>query len=346
MINLEKEIREQPSVLAGICEKNCETVQKIVDTAKAAGVRGIYFAARGTSDHACIYAQYLFGILCGVPCTLGTPSVFTKYGAHVDLSGMLVIGVSQSGKAEDVIEVIKSAKSDGAITVAITNAEGSPLANEADYHLFCGAGPEVSIAATKTFTSQMYLLAALAVKWCGCEKLLAELKALPEAAQTFLDTMPEQIEGLAKKYSDIPGAVLLGRGISYPIALEGALKMLETNKIKMKGYPISDFHHGPIAQIHKGDLVFVLAPAGKVFDDCTEIIGKLHGVEADVVVLTDDEKAEFDGCTKVLLPNTGSELTSVFMQVMFFQMLACKMTIVRGIDPDVAGVINKVTITK
>jgi len=346
MINLEKEIREQPSVLAGICEKNCETAQKIVDAAKAAGIKNIYFAARGTSDHACIYAQYLFGILCGIPCTLGTPSVFTKYGAHVDLSGHLVIGVSQSGKAEDVIEVIKSAKKDGAITVAITNVEDSPIVAEADFALFCGAGPEVSIAATKTFTSQMYLLAALAAKWCGCDKFKAELKALPETAQKFLDTMPAEIEKLAEKYQNIPGATILGRGLSYPIALEGALKMLETNKIKMKGYPISDFHHGPIAQLHTGDLVFVLAPAGKVEDDCQEIIRKLHGVEADIVVLTDDADAVFEGCTKVVLPSTGSEFTSVFMQVMFFQMLACKMTIVRGIDPDVAGVINKVTITK
>ncbi len=346
MINLEKEIREQPSVLAGIMAKNSAAIKEIVENAKERAVSGIYFAARGTSDHACIYAQYLFGILCGIPCTLGTPSVFTKYGAHVDLSNYLVIGVSQSGKAEDVIEVIKSAKKDGALTVAITNVEDSPIVADADYALFCGAGPEVSIAATKTFTSQMYLLAALVSEWCGCEKFAAELNGISAVAEKFLDTMPAEIEKIADKYQNIPGATILGRGISYPIALEGALKMLETNKIKMKGYPISDFHHGPIAQLHTGDLVFVLAPAGKVEDDCQEIIRKLHGVEADIIVLTDDENAVFDGCTKVVLPSTGSELTSVFMQVMFFQMLACKMTIVRGIDPDVAGVINKVTITK
>lgn len=346
MINLEKEIREQPSVLAEIGKKNDAVLESIVSAAKAAGVKNIYFAARGTSDHACIYAQYIFGILCGIPCTLGTPSVFTKYGAHVDLSGNLVIGVSQSGKAEDVIEVIKSAKADGAITVALTNAEGSPLSQCAEYHLFCGAGDEVSIAATKTFTSQMYLLAALASKWCGCEKFAAELANLHNCADKFLAEMPDTIEALAEKYQNITGATILGRGVSYPIALEGALKMLETNKLKMKGYPISDFHHGPIAQIHDGDLVFVLAPNGKVIDDCAEIIRKLHGVSADIVVLTDDASVKFDGCTNVVLPNTGSELTSVFMQVMFFQLLACKMTIVRGIDPDVAGVINKVTITK
>ena len=91
MINLEKEIREQPEALARVLDTNLDTIREIVAKAKAAGVKSIYFAARGTSDHACVYAQYLFGILAGVPCTLGTPSVFTKYGAHIDLSGMLGI---------------------------------------------------------------------------------------------------------------------------------------------------------------------------------------------------------------------------------------------------------------
>ena len=120
MINLEKEIREQPEALARVLDINLDTIREIVAKAKAAGVKSIYFAARGTSDHACVYAQYLFGILAGVPCTLGTPSVFTKYGAHIDLSGMLVVGVSQSGKAEDVLAVLESAKADirhGKLTV-------------------------------------------------------------------------------------------------------------------------------------------------------------------------------------------------------------------------------------
>ena len=148
MINLEKEIREQPAALAKVVDLNLPVIRQIVEKAKAAGVKNIYFAARGTSDHACVYAQYLFGIFAGIPCALGTPSVFTKYGAHVDLSDNLVIGVSQSGKAEDVLAVLESAKKDGAITVALTNNEDSPMAKCAEFHLFCGCGHEASIAAT------------------------------------------------------------------------------------------------------------------------------------------------------------------------------------------------------
>ncbi len=346
MINLEREIREQPEILASVIKNNEAVAEQIVAEAKANNVAGIYFAARGTSDHACIYAQYIFGILAGVPCVLGTPSVFTKYDAHVDLSRYLVIGVSQSGKAEDVLEVLRSAKADGAVTVAVTNELASPMASEAKYHLYCGAGPELSIAATKTFTSQMMLLALLAAKWSGNDEFLASLNAVSAKAAELIDGLDGTLQTLAERYSTMPGAVLLGRGISYCIALEGALKMLETNKIKMKGYPISDFHHGPIAQLHDGDPVFVIAPKGKTYTDALEITDKLKGVNADIIFITDDASAVPAGTTGVVIPNTGCELTTPFISVLVFQILACKMTIIRGIDPDKAGVINKITITK
>lgn len=346
MINLEKEIREQPAALAKVLGDNMPTVDAIVKEAKDSGVNGIYFAARGTSDHACVYAQYLFAILAGLPCTLGTPSVFTKYGARVHLKGMLVIGVSQSGKAEDVLEVLKSANEEGAITVAVTNNLESPMAKTAKYHLFCDCGFEASIAATKTFTTQMMLLAAIAGKWSGNVQFLENLANVHNKVAEFFDKNTAEIVELAKKYQNIPGAVILGRGISYPIALEGALKTLETNKLKMKGYPTSDFHHGPIAQVKKNDLVFVISPKGATEKDSADIIEKLLKEEADVLVVTNDAAQILPGTHGIVLPDTGCELTSPFISVLFFQMLACQLTIVRGIDPDKAGTINKITITK
>lgn len=347
MINLEKEIREQPAALANVLPANMSTIDAIVKEAKDAGVSSIYFAARGTSDHACVYAQYLFAILAGIPCTLGTPSVFTKYGAKVNLKGMLVIGVSQSGKAEDVLAVLESANADGAITVAVTNNTESPMAKTAKYHLFCDCGFEASIAATKTFTTQMMLLAGLAAKFADNDAFLKNLmENVPAAVGKFMDETVPEIEALAEQYQNIPGAVILGRGISYPIALEGALKMLETNKLKMKGYPTSDFHHGPIAQIKKGDLVFVLSPKGATDGDSRDIIEKLLKEEADVLVVTNDAAQILPGTHGIVVPCTGDELTSPFVSVLVFQMLACKMTIIRGIDPDKAGTINKITITK
>ncbi len=346
MINLEKEIREQPTALSTVLDRNLPTAEEIVAKAKEAGVKHIYFAARGTSDHACVYAQYLFGIFAGIPCTLGTPSVFTKYGAHIDLSDDLVIGVSQSGTAEDVLAVLGSAKSDGASTVAVTNNEDSPMAQTAKYHLFCGCGHEASIAATKTFTTQMTILGLLAAVWADDEGMIEAFRRISAVQQKMIDTKYDEIMAYAETYKDIPGAILLGRGVSYPIALEGALKMLETNKLKMKGYPTSDFHHGPIAQVKPGDLVFVLSPKGATGDDSRAVIEKLLGVGADVLVVTDARSEVPDGTTAVVLPSTGCEFTFPQVAVLFFQLLACCMTIVRGIDPDLAGVINKITITK
>ena len=347
MINLEKEIREQPSVLANAVKNNEAVLDAIVDAAKKAGVSSVCFAARGTSDHACIYAQYIFGILAGIPCALCTPSVVSKYGAKINYKNALVIGVSQSGRAEDVIDVILQAKADGALTVALTNNESSPLAASADFHLFCGAGPEVSIAATKTFTSQMMLLGALAAKWAGNKEYLDNLaNVVPGKVDELLDKTTPVIENVAKKYQNIPGAIVLGRGIAYPIALEGALKMLETNKLSMKGYALSDFHHGPIAQVKPRDLVIVISAKGAVTDDTEEMIGKLTNVGADILVITDDASDVPSHCSYIETPSTGSELTSTFMFVLVMQLLACKLTEIRGIDPDVAGVINKVTITK
>ncbi|MBQ7558554.1 MAG: SIS domain-containing protein, partial [Lachnospiraceae bacterium] len=221
MINLEKEIREQPEVLSRVIDLNLNRITEIVEKAKRRGVRHIYFAARGTSDHACIYGQYLFGIFAGIPCALGTPSVLTKYGAHIDLSDDLVVGVSQSGRAEDVLAVLESAKADGAITVAVTNNENSPMARAAEYHLYCGAGPETSIAATKTFTSQMMILGTMAAVWAGNDRLISEFRGVSAKVQELFDTKFEEIMSLAKAYSNIPGAVILGRGVSYCIALEG-----------------------------------------------------------------------------------------------------------------------------
>ena len=346
MINLETEIRQQPKALADVIDCNIARIKELVAEAKSVGIKSIYFAARGTSDHACVYAQYIFGIFAGIPCALGTPSVFTKYGAHVDLSSQLVIGVSQSGKAEDVLAVLESAKRDGAITVAVTNNTESPMAACAKYHLYCDCGFEASIAATKTFTTQMMILGLIAAEWSGNSELLEEYKKVSASAQQLLDNSFGDICDLAEKVRDIPGAVILGRGVSYPIALEGALKMLETNKLKMKGYPISDFHHGPIAQIKEGDVVFVISPKGRTEDDADQIIAKLKNIGADVIIVTDDKNEIEEGTSGIVLPSTGSEFTFPFMAAMFFQLLACRMTEIRGIDPDKAGVINKITITK
>lgn len=345
MINLEKEIFEQPEVLSRVYETNKEALTALVADMKQKGITNIYFVARGTSDHACIYAQYLFQIIAGIPCALGTPSVFTKYQSKVKFYKTLVLGVSQSGKAEDVMSVLRHANDNGILTATITNNLESPMASIANHHLYCNAGEERSIAATKTFTSQMYLLAMLCGLYADNKAFLDELAEVPVVISRLFKESMHQIKNIAYDTQDIAGAVVLGRGTSYPIALEGALKILETNKYKMRGYPVSDFYHGPVAQLSKDDVAFVLAPVGPVFDDSLAMLDKLDSVGAKSVVITDDAELS-QKRSSVLVPKTKSDLTSPFLFAIVMQLLAANLTIIRGIDPDSSEVIRKVTITK
>ena len=351
MINLEKEIREQPEVLSGVISANLETVKKIVADIKAVGITNVQFAARGTSDHAAIYAQYLIHTLVGIPCGLATPSVVSKYQGKMSYEKTLVIGVSQSGKAADALSVIERANATGAVTVAVTNDETSPLAKAAKYHLFCNAGPETSIAATKTFTSQMMALALLAGVWAEDDAFVAALGGVSADVASLLSTMPETLAALVQNYKSMAAAVVLGRGFAYPIACEGTLKVLETNGIKMRGYAVSDFHHGPKAQIHAGDTAIVVALRGAVMDDSITMINELTGLGADVVVITDDEAlCGKSGVHTLLIPNSTSypisDALSVYCAAVTLQLFALELVLAKGIDPDASKVLKKVTITK
>ena len=343
---MKKKSANNPTCLANVKKINEETLKALVADIKASDIDNVYFAARGTSDHASIYAQYLLGIYVGIPAALATPSVISVYNGKLCLKKSLVIGVSQSGKAADVLEVIKRGNSCGTITVAVTNELDSPLAKEAKYHLYCGAGHEASIAATKTFTSQMYVLGLLVAMWSGSDELMSGLDKVPAAVGTLLDYMPERIEALVTRYRYLTDAVVLARGITYPIALEGALKILETNQIKMKGYPISDFYHGPLAQIHKDNLAIVLAAEGPMLGDAKAMIKRLDEVGAEVLVISDSDEALEMSEFALGIPQLGSDALSPYLLAVTMQLIAQKLTVVRGIDPDASKVLNKVTITK
>src|SRR5262249_10142003 len=149
-------------------------------------IRHVVIAARGTSDHAATYAKYLFEIVVGVPVTLAAPSVFTLYDATVHLAGSLVIGISQSGQATDVVQTLSSARAAGALTAGITNVEGSPLTQVSDYAFLCHAGEEKAIAATKSYTTSLAVVALLAGQWANSAALLDGLRLVPEQIRATL----------------------------------------------------------------------------------------------------------------------------------------------------------------
>ena len=346
MMNLEKEIREQPEVLSAVLACNESVYAGLLTQLRQKKPRNVYFAARGTSDHASIFAQYLFALYLGMPCGLSTPSAISQYGAKINYADSLVIGVSQSGAAEDVLSVLNDAKQSGAITVAVTNTKDSPLAKAADFHLDCSAGPELSIAATKTFTAQMYLLAGLCARWSGSEVLADELAMVPKTVENALRTLPDQIRSMISDYRNMKNGVVLGRGMLYPIALEGALKILETNQLRMKGYSVSDFYHGPFAQLSGDETVFLLAGAGPCFKDSMAMLKKLNDNQIKTVVITDAETLTEPASQILRLPKTGSDVVTAFSAAVAMQLFAAILAQTRGIDPDQSKVLKKVTVTK
>ena len=261
------EISEQPRVLAGFNSLNAGCLESLSDEMRAKSIKHVIFAARGTSYHAGLYGQYVLAVKCGMPASAALPSCVTLYESAPFTEDDLVIGVSQSGQAADVLEVLEKAKKCGALTAAITNDGSSPVAACAKYHIDCGAGEEVSVAATKTFTAQMSGVLLLAAHISGDKGITEAFERLPDKVKETEDMCVRDIDAYAERYINTKDGFIVSRGFMYPVALEAALKMQETCYVRMKGYSAADFMHGPIAQTDADTSVIVLAPSGRTFDD-------------------------------------------------------------------------------
>ena len=340
------EILQQPKVLAGVEEANKSTLEKLAAELNEKNIGHAVFAARGSSDHAAIYGQYLLGVYKGVVCSLATPSTLTLYDADLNMSSDLVIGISQSGKAADVLAYIEKANKDGGVTVAITNNLDSPLAKTAKYHLYINAGLEESVAATKTFTAQLYLLALLTAYWSADEKLLSSLRNVPKTLEEGIEGILENAKAKSERYRYMVDGFVLARGFNYPIAKEMALKTQETCYIKMQGRAISDFYHGPLAQVHADVPVIVLAPSGKALNDAREMADRIQSLGAQILLVTDDKAFAQEIENSVLLPLAETEAASVYVFTVFAQAFAQYLSVSKGLNPDSPRSLNKVTITK
>lgn len=340
-----KEIMEQPAALKKSLETNAGVIDSLAELISERGIRNVVIAARGTSDHAAVYGKYVIEILTGMSVALAAPSVFTLYKSSLTFENTLVIGISQSGEASDVAEVLKAANAHGAVTVGITNFPDSPVARLSKYHLFCDTGIEKSVAATKTFTAELYLLGNLAAKLAGDSALLREFSAVPDKMKATFDVAGD-IGEKAERYRFADEIFVLARGINYSIALETALKIQETTYVNAKAFAVSDFHHGPMAMMEKGKPVIIYAPSGPALDDVVSMISALKDAQADLFVVSDRQDICGIGDCSFLIPSTGSDFISPFCNVAVAQMFSCKLAHEKGLDPDKPRMLNKVTITR
>lgn len=351
-----KEINEAPRIFSEIQAYNGEVMKNLIASVKASNATNFVAAARGTSDHALIFFKYALEVNSNYTVGLSAPSVVTLYNGKINYANSIVIGCSQSGKAADVLEVIKKGNEQGAITIAVTNDPESPMAKEAKFHLYCCAGPEISVAATKTFSSQLYVLLWLASELAEHKENLIHLKHLSPEIINIIPQIDEQTTKYAEMFKNMKSGFVLSRGITYAIALEATLKLQETCYIQMKGYAGSDFYHGPMAMVNEETPVIIYCAQNNgneemqnlVRADQIKCIDKMISLNAPVLLVTNDNvlKGKFAKCNDAFISFGVPEEIMMFAFALFAQMLACKISCAIGNNPDAPRALNKVTITK
>lgn len=272
-----KEVRQQPEVLQRILDEEWRSVLAAASTLRERGFHSVMLAARGTSDNAALYAKYLLEVLLGVPATLASPSVFTLYGSKMDLRGVLVVGISQSGESKDILESLRRSRELGASTVAMTNNEASSLARMAEFHLFLRAGKEESVAATKTYTAELLMLYLLISALGGRGHPNEAVWRLPYQAQKVLEVRWTS----TARYRYAEYLVIVSRGYNLSTAKEAALKLMETAYVVAEAFSEADFRHGPIAMIGKDFPVVAIVPPGKARPGMEALIESLSERGAD-----------------------------------------------------------------
>jgi glucosamine--fructose-6-phosphate aminotransferase (isomerizing) len=323
------EIAEQPQVLDRLLRQGALEIARVREVIERSQPRFVLIAARGTSDHAALYAKYLVEVCWPAPAGLVSPSSFTVYGARPQMAGVLFVAVSQSGGSPDLVESTEVARSCGALTVAVTNAPNSALAAAADHHVHIHAGAERAVAATKTYTAELLALYLLLVG--------GNAEAVPDAAARTLEYADRAHEA-AGRYRDVQRLITTARGFSYPTAREAALKVMETSYLSAQAFSGADLLHGPLAVVGPGVPVIAVAAPGRGGAAMRPVLDRLHAAGADVLHVGADDGLPIasDGIVEELQP---------ILEILPLQQMAWRLAIDRGGDPDRPRGLTKVTET-
>ncbi len=341
-----KEIFEQPRAITDtfrgrILEESGEVVFEDFNI-DIEGIKRVCIVACGTSWHAGLVGKFLFEELCRIPTEVDLASEFRYRDPLVD-GKTLVIGISQSGETADTLAAVREAKRKGARIVSICNVIESSLARESLFTIYTHAGPEIGVASTKAFTTQIVVFYLLAVFIGGRlgrikpemrRELIQELVRLPGKIEDLLE-LEGDIEDIARRYFHYRDFIYLGRGINYPIALEGALKLKEISYIHAEGYPAGEMKHGPIALIDEDMPVVVLAPRDKIY---SKILSNMEETKARCgKIITITSEGSNEPGTKsddlISLPHTSHHLTPILLTVPL-QLLAYHIAVLKGTDVD------------
>lgn len=343
--HLEAELREQPAALARLLAEAEPAVDELVTDLSGRAVDQVLIAARGSSDNAARYAQYVLGVRNRLLVALAAPSLSSCYGVGPRLRSTLAVGVSQSGRSPDVVGVVADARAQGCPTVALTNDPSSPLADAADHVVDLRAGVERSVAATKTYLCSLGAFALLSVRLAGDAEALAALRGMPSLVERALDEAAPGVDRLGALL-DAERWTVIGRGFNFSTAYEVALKVKELTGAVAEPYSAADFLHGPVAAVAAGQPVLLVAPRDAAFPSVAELAGPLRDRGARVVAVTDDDDLAGAADVVLRLPSGTPGWLTPLLAVVPGQVLALRMALARGVDVDSPHGLAKVTETR
>ena len=343
--HLEQELRQQPAALARLIEKQRGYAEQVRELFMRDDVQYILIASRGSSSNAARYAQYLLGRAYRVPVAFATPSLFTLYEQPPRLDGALVIGISQSGKSPDVVEVVAEARRQGRPTIALTNTPSSPLGLAADGVLKLEAGKEQAVAATKTYVNSLGAVALLFATSTADAQALDELQRLPEQLAAQLDESWGHVAEI-DRLGAVDGGTVVSRGINYCTAFEIALKIRELSGLLFESWSAADLMHGPVAAIGEGWPVVAVAPSGPALGAMADAVAAVAARGARTVVISDDAELRARGEIGLPLLPGVPEWLSPLVAVVPGQLAAMRLAQLRGIDLDEPLGLSKVTLTR
>ena len=333
MSHMAREAAEAPEAVVRFLQRNARALAEIGTHLKRRSPPVIITSARGSSDCAAGYFKYLAEILTGVPCSSIGASVVSVYGAKLHLKDGLCLTISQSGKSPDIVALQDAARRAGALTVALVNVEDSPAAHAADICLPLHAGPELSVAATKSFIVSLVAGAAIVAHWLDRKDLLIAIAALPDQlANAAKIDWPEAVD-LAKGAESL---YVVARGPSLPIATETALKLKETCAIHAESYSIAEVMHGPLELLGDDFPVLAYSPDDSARQSSCDSLDKMRQTGARILV------AEEGGLPYV---RTGNSLLDPISFIQTAYRFVEATAVVRGRDPDKPRLLKKVTET-
>jgi glucosamine--fructose-6-phosphate aminotransferase (isomerizing) len=340
------EIRAQPEALRALLEHE-RAYSRVAATARDRGATTVRMVGHGSSDNAASYGVYAFGLLPHWTALRDSIALTVHYGTPIDMAGSTVIALSQSGRTPDVIEYVSRARKAGAYTVALTNDVGSDLAAAAEDVLPLAAGPERSIAATKTYLNQIAALALLAASAAGEGRRFADhIRATADLLDAAIPGLEARVRTMALPFASIGRMFVIGRGTEFATAREIALKLLETCRVAAEPFTATALAHGPVAALDPLFPVWTIASDDETLPAVVEAAERVRTAGATLVASGDAAEALVDAAFVLPVPKPPSPLLSPLLSVVPGQLFASALAQAKGLDPDHPAGLSKVTLAR